>query len=98
MMSHRLNALEALCDSSFEDRRMLLGEAWMKPIACLLCIVTALSVVNSDASGQLLPDNTGESNRRMEEISNQNNSRPMSVPKETKVIVDADKPRGVLMP
>jgi alpha-L-arabinofuranosidase len=98
VMSHRLNALEALCDSSFEDRRMLLEEAWMKPIACLLCIVTALSVVNSDASGQLLPDNTGESNRRMEEISNQNNSRPMSVPKETKVIVDADKPRGVLMP
>ena len=70
----------------------------MKPIAFLLCIVAALSVAIADASGQLLPDNTGESNRRMEEISNQNNSRPVSVPKEIKVIVDADKPRGVLMP
>jgi len=64
----------------------------------VLYALSALSLCMVNARGQLLPDNTGESNRRMEEISNQNSSGPASVPKEVKVVVEADKPRGVLMP
>ena len=64
----------------------------------VLYILTVLGLSTINATGQLQPNNTDEDNRKMEEMSNQNSSRPMSVPKEVKVIVDAEKPRGVLMP
>ncbi len=70
----------------------------MNRISFVLCVLAALGLSTADGSGQLLPDNTSENNRKLEEISHQNNSGPVSVPKEVKVVVDGDKSRGILMP
>ena len=70
----------------------------MNRISFVLCVLAALGPFTTDGSGQLLPDNTSESNRKLEEISHKDNSGPVSVPKEVKVVVDGDKSRGILMP
>ncbi|HKW19607.1 MAG TPA: hypothetical protein VJO35_19015 [Terriglobales bacterium] len=88
----------SVADFSSENRKMSAGGITVNRISFVLCVLAALALATAEGSGQLLPDNTGESNRKLEEMSHQNNSGPVSVPKEVKVVVEGDKPRSILMP
>ena len=69
----------------------------MNRICIVLCTFTALWM--ADASAQIMPQqNTDESTRKIEEITQKVKSGPERVPKEVKVTVETDKPRAVLMP
>ena len=69
----------------------------MNRVCFILCLITSVWMV--DALGQIMPQqNTDESMRKIDEITKKVNSGPEKVPKEVKVTVEADKPRGVLMP
>ena len=59
-----------------------------------LCMVTAVNLSVGRASGQGTDDNM----RQLEQMTHQASSGPVKVPKEVRVVVEADKPRGVLMP
>ena len=60
----------------------------------LLCIFAAVSFSGGQASGQAIDDNM----RQLEQMTHQSSSGPVKVPKEVRVVVEADKPRGILMP
>jgi len=58
------------------------------------CIVTTLDLWIGQASGQGIDDNM----RQIEQMTHQSSSGPVKVPKEVRVVVEGDKPRGILMP
>lgn len=59
-----------------------------------LCIFTTLALWSEQASGQGIDDNM----RQIEQMTHQSSSGPVKVPKEVRVVVEGDKPRGILMP
>src|SRR5215470_8597943 len=66
-------------------------------VGLVLCMFTALPMSTANAFGQLQPQTTDESMRKIDEMAHQTTANS-SVPKEVKVFVEGDKPRGVLMP
>ena len=60
----------------------------------LLCIFTVVTLSAVRASGQAIDDNM----RQLEQMTHQSSAGPVKVPKEVRVVVEADKPRGILMP
>ena len=67
-------------------------------VCCLLCAFTALALSTADASGQIMQQQTQDNSAQLNQIAHQVEAGPQKVPKEVKVVVEADKPRGVLMP
>lgn len=59
-----------------------------------LCIFTVVTLSAGRASGQGIDDNM----RQLEQMTHQSSAGPVKVPKEVRVVVEADKPRGILMP
>jgi len=71
-----------------------------RAISFLLCTFTALALSMAAASGQVVDQqgNPDESMRKIDEMAVKTGAGPVNVPKEVKVVVEGDKPRGVLMP
>jgi len=69
-------------------------------VCFFLCIFSAFAFGTAGAFAQFVPgsQNPDENNRKMEEMAHQTSSGPVKVPKEVKVVVEADKSRGILMP
>jgi alpha-L-arabinofuranosidase len=71
----------------------------MSRIVCVrLCVFTALALFTVDASGQIMQQQTQDDSAQLNQIAHKVEAGPQKVPKEVKVVVEADKPRGVLMP
>jgi len=64
----------------------------------VLDTVVALILLMGSASGQLQQSTIDENSRRLDEMTQQTTAGALKVPKEVKVVVEADKPRGVMMP
>ena len=70
----------------------------MDRMICFVLFAFALFTVDASAQyapGQQTPD---EDMHKIENMAHQIPSGPMKVPKDVKVMVEADKPRGILMP
>lgn len=65
-----------------------------RSIFLFICILIALTLPLEQAFGQGADD----SMRQLEQMTHRASSGPVKVPKEVRVVVEADKPRGVLMP
>lgn len=73
----------------------------MNRIVCfVLCLFAALTLSLADALGQVImqQQTTDDNMRKINDMTHQANAEPVKVPKEVKVVVEGDKPRGILMP
>lgn len=71
-----------------------------RSICFLLSTFAVVNLLSPAAMGQVYqqPQTTDENNRKINDLASQPSSGSMKVPKEVKVVVEADKPRAVLMP
>jgi len=63
-----------------------------------VCISMTLSLCRTQASGQIVQQQTQDSSSQLNQMAHKVEAGPQKVPKEVKVTVEADKPHGVLMP
>ena len=69
-----------------------------RTLGFVVCISATLTLFIANTHGQIMQQQTQDSSQQLNQMAHQVEAGPLKVPKEVKVVVEADKPRGPLMP